>query len=94
MEVEAVYHRDKDRFVLLQSVQIKGERSRVRIDFPDEDVLYPDVRKNQSEGELETDKILREIRAVKGFEAQYINDNKTDQERFADELERSEKYSA
>jgi len=94
MEVEAVYHKEKDRFVLLEPVRIKGERSRVTIEFPDEDVLFPDVRKNHSEGELETDKMLREIRAVRGFEAQYINDNKTDEERFADELARSEKYSA
>lgn len=94
MEVEAVYHKDKDRFVLSQPVQIRGERSRVTIDFPDEDILFSDVRENRVAGELETEKILKEIRAVGGFEKGYLADGKTDEERFSDELERSRKYSS
>ena len=93
MQIEAVYHKDQNRFVLLQPVQIKKARSQVTLEFPDEDIVAPGVDRNVSDSELETDQILEEIQAVLGPDWEYVADDRTDEERFADELKYSGKYS-
>jgi len=94
MQIEAIYDKEQHKLVLMQPVQLKKTRVKVMVEFPDKEVVPSGMNNIPAEPMSKIDKLLEEVRAVLGPDLGYVDDGRTDHERFAEELEISGKYSS
>jgi len=91
MEIKAVYDQNEEQLILPGFMRLKNRRVPVRVIIPDEEIMAADVGEVEHTGS-KTDQILAEINALLGPDYKYIDDGRTDKERFAEEITRSGRW--
>lgn len=92
MEIEAIWYQD-GRVKFLDPVRLRKTSVKVRVTIPDDAVEAKETTgQRQAEEEVEAKnpelaETLRAMRALLGEGYTYVNDGRTDRERFAVELE-------
>jgi hypothetical protein len=92
MEIEAIWYQD-GRIKFLDSVKLRKPSVKISLTIPDDAVEAKEKnRQGQTEKEVEVKnpelaEMLRGMKTLLGEGYVYVNDGRTDQERFSGELE-------
>ena len=94
MEVQAVYDRDANRLILPGDIRFRNPKVPVRVTIPDQEIIEENDDKQPSVvySESRTDRNLQEILSLLGPNWEYIENGRTDKDRFAEALAVSERY--
>lgn len=95
MQIPAIYNTKQGKLTFLTTVHLKSDQVRVRVELPDEEVeaLATEKKGVTRKRNGNVDRALEEIDIILGPDYQYIDDGKTDKQRFAEGLMRSGKYT-
>ena len=93
MEIKAIYDRDANRLILPGDIRFRNPKVPVRVMIPDQEIVEDaDARAGVVYSESRTDRDLQEILSLLGPDWEYIDDGRTDKDRFAEALTVSERY--
>lgn len=92
MEVQAVYDRDANRLILPGDIRFRNPKVPVRVMIPDQEIVEDDEQTGIVYSESRTDRDLQEILSLLGPDWEYIENGRTDKDRFAEALTVSERY--
>jgi len=92
MEVRAVYDRDANRLILPGDIRFRNPKVPGRVMIPDQEIVEDDKRAGVVYSESRTDLNLQEILSLLGPDWEYIDNGRTDKDRFAEALTVSERY--
>lgn len=92
MEVQAVYDRDANRLILPGDIRFRNPKVPVRVMIPDQEIVEDDEQTGMVYSESRTDRDLQEILSLLGPDWEYIENGRTDKDRFAEALTVSERY--
>ncbi len=92
MEVQAVYDRDANRLILPGDIRFRNPKVPVRVMIPDQEIIEDDEQAGVVYSESRTDRDLQEILSLLGPDWEYIDNGRTDKDRFAEALTESERY--
>lgn len=92
MEVQAVYDRDANQLILPGDIRFRNPKVPVRVVIPDQEIVEDDEQAGVVYSESRTDRNLQEILSLLGPDWKYIDDGRTDKDRFAEALTLSERY--
>ena len=90
MQIKATLAHDKVTFD--QPIKFRHGPLPVLITIADDEVIADNDELIESSRSPETSQLINKLREIRGDERQYIDDGKTDNDRFADELEAVGKY--
>lgn len=92
MEVQALYDRDANRLILPGDIRFRNPKVPVRVMIPDQEIVGDDEQAGVVYSESRTDRNLQEILSLLGPDWEYIDNGRTDKDRFAETLTVSERY--